>query len=458
MSAIDEKTINDFQKYNGLAVPQKLKYSSVLPVAIPTQSTTRAFSAGAGPWSYNGHRGIRIPLNTDQSLSPTEGYLRFTVRNASVDDAGAPAGARLDGSAYSCFSRMRTESSDGTTIDDIDQFGALMNTLSDYQLGADWRGTTGHMTAGYSQVTCGAGDNTVISYDRHAQYFAAGALHTFCIPLIGILGINKCLPLKYVTGGGMILELIVAQGTEALTVDNDFVPGFEITRCDYVAKLMSFNSDFDNTFKQVIGMGGVQLHVPTYRHQTFAIGVGASWNAPIAIRARSIKSILAIQRITPAANPESHPLTSGRDHNAVTDYQFTVGNVQYPPRAITISPTNVSEVMSEIHKSLGTLHAIDMPGTVVTRRNYLGTSALAAAAAAANEPAYPAEVGKACLGFDFENFPGSGLESGLNTSDHSLPITLNVNTAGHAVARVDVWVMMDQVVTLNPNGILSVAR
>ena len=67
-----------------------------------------------------------------------------------------------------------------------------------------------------------------------------------------------------------------------------------------------------------------------------------------------------------------------------------------------------------------------------------------------------------CLGYDFESFQRSALESGVNTADRSLPVILELTgfqsgNAGGQTARIDTYVMMDAIFYVSLDGTCSVS-
>ena len=63
-------------------------------------------------------------------------------------------------------------------------------------------------------------------------------------------------------------------------------------------------------------------------------------------------------------------------------------------------------------------------------------------------------------GLDFESFPKTSLENGINSADRSLPITLDIKRANTGVAGavdVNVFVMCDAVWYVNLDGSVSVS-
>ena len=62
------------------------------------------------------------------------------------------------------------------------------------------------------------------------------------------------------------------------------------------------------------------------------------------------------------------------------------------------------------------------------------------------------------FGLDLEAFQKVAIESGVNTADRSLPISLiTEHTGAQAVTTIDVWVLADALFYINQDGSMSVS-
>lgn len=469
-------------------VPQKLKYSGVLPLAIPSTTRTREFQAISSEYAYNNNRVIRIHIAANDFLSGNESYLRFTVRNESVDAGGNATQVRIDHSAHSFFERVRIEGPDSTEIDRIDDYNVLAAMLGDFQHSPEWRTTQGNIMSGYSFERVAdriAGVNLFQDYDGYTAVLPANGTRTFTIPIIStFLSQSKMIPLKYM-GKGLVLELTLAepsyclvssttaQGTVAAAQDD--VLNYRVSNVAYMGRLLSFNQMFEQAFEQVMSQGDnqgnpiIQFHSPTWRGHQHTLAGATDSNIPIAERASSVKSIFAVFRdqLTGAiANDSSVSKVGGRAKAGVRDYQFRIGSVLYPPNRVTVDETG-AEAYTELKKAFGSLHSVDDMGAVrvdhynaersqvarvalpLNAINILASAELIAAlpgalGAGAGETAnlvanlaipagIPAYTGKFALGIDMESFPHEKYQSGLDTTQHSMNIELLVGRVAAAV-------------------------
>eukprot|EP01050_Picozoa_sp_SAG11_P031178 SAG11_NODE_9574_length_899_cov_1.507500_1_plen_107_part_01 len=101
--------------------PRQLLYENQLPLAIESTSTRRQFFPEGG--SQLGNTGgtkqniVRIPINADAMLDATESFLQFRFTNNSGRTLGLDMGVPF-------IRRLRVESN-GTTLEDINEYGKL---------------------------------------------------------------------------------------------------------------------------------------------------------------------------------------------------------------------------------------------------------------------------------------------------------------------------------------------
>jgi hypothetical protein len=472
---------NPFQSSDsggGYALPKNIRYSGVLPVGVPASSITKSFNPQNGDkFTDTGTNTIRIPISANSFLSPSESYLKFTVTNSSATDIW-----QLQSSAYSFFSQLRVETSDGQEIDRIASLGPLMAFLSDAQLPLSFRQSVGSVSMGYStksmvssQSMKGvAADLSVQSYEDNVGNCAIvlpGESRTFCMPLIGLFGQDKYLPLSKIRGSGLVIELTLAKPNDAVvsaTAAGDV--DWSISGVEYVGRLVNFDGAFMQSFDQVMAVGGVQISTPTYLNFVSNQEAG-SYVMPISARNRSIKSIFALQRLvsTVTENDRTVNRTDARVYDGIESYQFQIGPTYYPQKAVKINGDG-TEAYCELYKALGmALNNTGHPGTLINIDNYTAADYTARSDAVAHgvpgtfdpdtQAEQPLKLGCFAIGIDLEAFaPGSGLENGINTLDNSLPLNMIVNRNGSGAIRVDAYCLVDQIVQLNPDGSLTVSR
>jgi hypothetical protein len=326
----------------------------------------------------------------------------------------------------------------------------------------------------------------------------SGESRTFYIPLIGLLSSDKYLPLMKIRGSGLVLQMTLAPAVEAVfstsyidpdiavPINNGAAPNYEVSGVQYVGRLVNFDGQFMNAFDQVLANGGIEIACPTY-HNQMASSEAGDYSVNISARSRSIKSVFAIQRkVSAMTSPDyRRNRTDARTKDGMNQYQFRIGQVNYPQTPVNVAYNDgeVSpEAYVELYKSMGLQLNHLTSGTLMDVQNFDAaeyspqtrprTDAIVANRIYRN----PRVLGKFAIGHDFENFtPESGLENGIDTASNNLTFSLNVkrNTGAKPIevpalpasdllysnpVQIDIYVLVDQFITIRADGSIAVTR
>lgn len=494
--------------------PRQVAYENQLPLAIESKSQRRKFfPEGSTTYGPNGNGNgnpniIRIPINADSLLDTQHSYLQFTINN--LDGGGRTMGMDV---GLPHIKRVRLESA-GTTLEDIDNynklFGAVLfpaqataGAVNEYSLAGMGVAQSGATLSNVTATACGAvADNTsAMAGPTEAQIRQAisdtkdlivaaitaqnnteigkinamtsddgfgsghdgantipnGGSKTFSVCLhTGLLNIEKYLPLVMMNAGLVLeLELDVANSIGVNSGANNL--NWSMTDVVYIAHLIDLQRDFYDRLRMVMeGSGGVlQLTGTTFRsYQTnFAAGEATPYSVNIPARMKSIKSIFFTNTYQPQRHAQQRFGIGGAVPNGLTEYQFRVGSVVYPAQPVKVSATNKGEAYQELRKAFGSLGSLAHGGVLLNDSSYYSAADAQHAQASEGLTATP-------FGLDFESFPKTTLENGINSADRSLPITLDIKRAGAQAALavdVDTFVMCDAVWYVNLDGSVSVS-
>ena len=439
--------------------PSQINYDNQLPIAISSKSQRREFFPEGG--SIYGPNGggkpniVRIPINADSMLDCQNSYLKFElVTKTNTCGLDLP---------QSFIKRLRILSG-GTVLEDIDQYGRLyagvllpsqgnLSTLKNSQI-------TGGQ---YNSADAGDANHMSMVYPASSTV-ALGSTITMSIQLAsGLLNLDKYVPLVLMNAGFTIeLEFDVAG---SIGISHTAQQPWVLQNFRYVAHLIDLERDFYDRLRMVMeGSGGVlQLAGQTFRHYSgqFATGLtNASINIPA--RVKSIKSILfrnTVEADISGGTAETNYGISTSPTRGITEFQFRVGAVSYPPNSVkcgtgtngaTISAVNRGESYLELEKAFGHLSNHKEGSWYLDGRTYCrSTNAKVAGASVACYSIY---------GLDFESFNRSAIENGVNTADRSLPITLELTSTVVALdTTVDVWCLCDAIFYVNLDGTCSVS-
>ena len=428
--------------------PSQVNYDDQLPIAISSKSQRREFfPEGGSTYGPNGGSNpniLRIPVNADSMLDVQNSYLKFDFNN------GSNKKIAFD-SPQSFIKRLRILSG-GVVLEDIDQYGRLYAGIL-YPAQANYSMVNASSVASGQPLLLESG-KLCLTHEAIASGLASGSSQTFCIHLAsGLLNMDKYVPLVMMNAGFTIELEFDVSGSVGIT-ETDGTYAWTLSNFRYVAHLIDLERDFYDRLRMVMeGSGGVlQLAGQTYRHYS-GTWDSNSTNTTINVPARvkSIKSILFKgTKEADIADVARYAISSGPNHD-LSEYQFRIGAVVYPPNSVKVSATNKGEALFELEKAFGHLSGYNISSDIINSITYLGdTSSSSATSGVYNVGAF---------GLDFESFNRSAIENGVNTADRSLPITLEVK-AGSQVAQtttIDAYVLCDAIFYVNMDGTCSVS-
>jgi hypothetical protein len=472
-------------------LPKTLDYSDVLPLAVESKSRRRTFFPNNGAtFVSNGANIIRIDLSADALLDTQHSYLRFDVGNTAGTFGFDPAGG------HAFISRLRVEQS-GTILEDIQQYNRLMGAIVlPCQASSGAEGirsmTEGQYSAGRVLTGAGAGGNTDTTQTINVavagagaggangigsmlqatgnttnglDQVTAGAAYTVCIPLTsGLLNCDKLVPLMLMSAP-LTIEIELAPAATALSGAAATV-SYDISNVRYVANLVEVGQDVSQQLRmlQEVSGGVLTLAGQTFRH--FGASLAATTNNTINVPAR-VKSMKSIFFNCRGAGPDAianYDVGCGTTQS-ISSYQFKIGSVVYPPTpvvgpgAAATATLRTSESVMELEKAWGNVGSRNGMGSFSKCNNfYTNVAARVAATVAAGVPADVNRQAYAPFGLDMEAFQRVAIESGVNTADRSLPISLVLEHAAVAVvSEIDVFVLCDALFYINSDGSMSVS-
>ena len=445
-------------------LPKTLDYTDVLPLAVESKARRRTFFPTNGAtFVSDGANIIRIDLSADALLDTQHSYLRFTYtgpagNNSAIDFAGG----------HSFIRRLRIEQS-GTVLEDIQSYNRLMGAIVlPCQSGYDHKATRTLTEAikgdgaqdGAIQVatvnTAADGASTLrnIGLGNNFQtQFGNGANYTFCIPLTsGLLNCEKLVPLMLMSAP-LTVEIELANEVQAI-VQNGAATSYQISDVRYVANLVEVGADVSQQLRmlQEVSGGVLTLAGQTYRHFTGAVANVVSNTINVPARCKSIKSIFFASQGAGADARTTFDLGTG-GHMNLSEYQIKIGSVTYPPtpvRCNSLAVGSTSEPLMELEKAWGNVGSRAGLGS----QTQLATFYSQESARATHGQVYRF----APFGLDMEAFQRVAIESGVNTADRSLPISLilDSNPAPQATT-LDIFVLADALFYINQDGSMSVS-
>tara|TARA_R100001198_G_scaffold58461_2_gene33659 strand:- start:1037 stop:2422 length:1386 start_codon:yes stop_codon:yes gene_type:complete len=456
-------------------LPKTLDYTDVLPLAVESRARRRTFFPINGQsFSSDGANIIRIDLSADALLDTQHSYLRFRftakTQSCGIDQAGGHAFIR----------RLRVEQS-GTILEDINSYNRLMGAIvlpcqSSNEHNSERAITEGVMAMGKGR---GAGVNGANYQDQATgepasqilgglqnkdDQVAADGTFTFSIPLnSGLLNNDKLLPLMLMSAP-LTIEIELAPSVQPVCW-NTGAGTYNIDNVRYIANLIEVGQDVAQQLRMVqeVSGGVLTLAGQTYRHFTGTLSTGSSGDQIINVPAR-VKSMKSMFFAGQGENSDAYNTYDVAQGNnlKLQEYQLKIGSVVYPPTPVRCDFTgglnaNIwdrrGEPLMELAKSWGSVGSTKGMGQLNSMNLYkfgAGTRPVSAADTTG-------EIRYAPFGLDLEAFQRVAIESGVNTADRSLPISLILNVQSAIQQNIDCYVLADALFYLNADGSMSVS-
>ena len=470
-------------------LPKTIDYTDVLPLAVESKSRRRTFFPTNGQtFTDNTNNIVRIDISADALLDTQHSYLRFTgtfaANTVGLDFAGG----------HSFIRRLRIEQS-GTILEDIQAYNKLMGGIVlPCQCGSDYlkersitEGVNQNSRAGTvalfaqpqaAQVTAaGAGVGDALGLRTGAaltnnnnnilSQIAAGASYDFCIPITsGIFNNEKLIPLMLMSAP-LTIEIELAPHVQAVSAAGAGTYSWSNVR--YIANLVEVGQDVAQQLRMVQEMSGgvLTLAGQTYRHFSGQTSGGAESVINIPARVKSMKSIFFFSKGAAADNVANYDLGGGGTMS-LQEFQLKIGSVTYPPTpvqcshrggaAIGATGGQRSEQMMELAKAWGNVGSTKGLGMLQSLNFATTVETEAVGAAVAGFLSGGGQYSFCPFGLDLEAFQRVAIESGVNTADRSLPISLILShAAGAAAQTLDAYVLADALFYINSDGSMSVS-
>ena len=471
-------------------LPSNVDYTKILPLAVESRSHRRAFFPTNGQrFESDGNNIIRIDVSASAFLDPKHSYLRFRFTN----DTNTTMGFDFGGGS-GVIRRLRIEQS-GNVLSDVNNYNKLLSSIILPSQG-------GMDSVGHRSVTEGvrfangqaAGSNMTpapanecngtiaISPSTTATTLTAAGgaapAYTFCIPLVnGLLGStqDKMVPLQLLGSSPVTIEIELAPLLDVGTFGA--LPGgnnrYIIDDVRYLAQLVEVGPEVDQQIRMVqdVSGGRLVLNGVDYTHFAGNIAAGSLGSQVINVPARrkSMKSLFFVGASQSYAGGAAHQLVSNLSFGgsfAAKSFQMKIGSVMHPATPIecnfsndALTAVNRAEAFSELSKCWGTLSSVNGVGVLCTP-NYATTDCdVAGMAVDAGAAAGPNSYRFAPFGIDLEAFQRTAIESGVNTADRSLPISLIIDIAAvqAQAINVDAYVAYDSLYFIDEMGTIRVS-
>ena len=290
--------------------------------------------------------------------------------------------------------------------------------------------------------------------------------YVITIPLnSGLLNCDKLVPLMLMSAP-LTIEMELAQTNVPMCLSAAMADGYTISNVRYIANLIEVGGDVAQQLRMVQeASGGVlTLAGQTYSHFAGNLSAGSAGDQIVNVPARvkSMKSLFFVSQGEGGIEQSNRYGCSFGGNCLMNSYQLKVGSVVYPPTPVRCGFSTAaglngqngagatkSEPLFELAKAWGNVGSNKGMGQLSVGTLY---------ATERTQPLTGGFYSFSPFGIDLEAFQRVAIESGVNTADRSLPLSLVLNTgAMNSAQGVDAFVLADALFYINSDGSMSVS-
>lgn len=478
---MENKSSSEQSQY---ALPLSLRYNLSVADAVPSQKNISQFLASNASTFTPANNTIRIPVGSPTFLDLNSALLQLTVKNTSGQVAN------LDGGADGLIRRCRIIGSDGSTIEELHEYGLLSSVLDQYTSSSGKRNVDSILKGApkYSDETCeyassGGGTNTVTNRGITITGATAGAMTLASIGGIGYdqtqsdqlndgvsrqylfslkLGLfnmsaNRLLP----PNTNFTLELQLNDAANCIVTSA--TPAYEVSSVElHVPSVVINDSDFNQRIAARMAQGMV-FKTNTYQHfvNTTADG-GTSDVVQISARARSLKALMSIFRIQTNVSLSTAYSLSRRSIQYLDNYQYRLGAQSFPLDRVNVKCTgtavaggtlvnvlpikkadtniNISEAYSQALRVMG---SVNNPGAdiLIGKQSFAGSELM---------------NGTGICSVDLSAYSDASVNSGISTlSNMPVSFEFQKNGESNGVLQIDTYSVVEMTVVRDSSGVLT---
>jgi hypothetical protein len=481
------------------ALPLGLRYNLNVADAVPSSKNIQQFlSSNASTFTGTGNNVCRIPVGSPAFLDLKNSLLQVEFTNTTATDHSV----QLDGGVDGCIRRLRIISSDGSVIEEINQYGLLSSVLDQYTMGSGSQRTSKALKG-----APGRNDDAVACSGQSGDALAGGAqvattyrsglsvsveTGTAATPSIGektrvILGgiggigydpedsdiLNQNISRKYMfhlKAGFFNLataKLLMPNTNFTLEIEfNDPVnclksaaaaPLYSITNVElHVPAIVINDASFMQRMNQRMNQG-VVMSCNSYSHFINTTGGNANKDvSQISARARSLKGLMSIFRLQANTVSATVQKLSKRSIQYLDSYQYRIGSTSYPVDRVDIKTGTTAAdglplVAAGISLNIGEAYsqALRLTGNL----NVQNAETLVDVQSFANSEG---NNGTGICAIDLSSYADNSVNSGISTLDN-MPISFEYqkNAAATGILQIDTFAVQQMTIVRAPSGVLS---
>ncbi len=488
------------QAEQNFSLPLSLRYNLGVADAVPSSKNLSQFLASNASDFTPSNNTIRIPVGSPAFLDLNHSLLQMDVTNNSGQVAN------LDSGADGLIRRIRVISSDGSTIEEIHEYGLLSSVLDQYTSskgkqnvdsilkGAPQYNSEVPEFASASSGALATGAKTAtdtitgLGVTVESKNADGSALNQIKVDVVGAGGIgydqnqsdkldnnskrrylfslklglfnmmaNRLLP----PSTNFVLEIQLNDAANC--IKTSATPSYKVQNVELHCPAIVINdASFNQRMAQRMAQGMV-FKCNSYQHfvNTTASGTGSDV-AQISARARSLKALMSIFRIQTNTVATAQYALSRRSIQYLDNYQYRIGSANYPVDRVNIKCRNTPTAggtdattlpIASDQADTNISEAYSQACRVMGHVNNPGADILIGKQAFAGSELLNG-VGIASV--DLSAYADSSVSSGIQTLNN-MPISLEFtkNAACNAILQIDTFAIVEMSVVRDPSGNLQ---
>lgn len=208
------------------------------------------------------------------------------------------------------------------------------NVRQKYIHGIDTRGNANDVLGACGFGVVPNGSEPATNYGGTTAIKKTNPIRRYQVQLaLGLLTQEKLIPTKFMASQ-LAIEITLAQPTECMIAESSgfqtVLPTFELNNVNLIPEILEFDASYDESFLRGLQSGGVPIKFATWNNYRFTASNSSTFNLQIQERARSVKSIFALNRRQNGAFVNDNgasffTTTSKADATTLQDFQFRIG-------------------------------------------------------------------------------------------------------------------------------------
>jgi len=392
-------------------------------------------------------------------VDPRHSYIQFDVKVKLGAEPAAPATDSvvfIDSGVEGLIETFSIIGSDGAILERCVNSHFMAQALKTIQSSSINKAQ--QITQGFNGAAPNLGAKYLFPASANTDGQTQTKTFTFNLSLSALLNCDRLLPLGFLAGSALSLDLQLSPSATALCGTNCTALSYELSNVSYNASVITYDQATVSLLQALMNeIGGVQIHSKGW-HQlgtnsiaTQTGGGAVAQTLSLPCRTRSTIAIAHLMRDSTDINNEAKASISTRRTRLMSQYQHSIGGVRYPIRPVqSLSNNNPAGAFVQIQKAFYTTNDQHLGGVLA-----LGTTGDDVGGADTYNYYPSTDLGCSYMVVQgFESAPGSNLESGLDLSSQSANIqfemTMIPSTTG--ASQVDSYVLADRLFTFTASG------